>query len=265
MSPRRVALTVAIALAAAAGGFGATAARASSGHKICVALVVDGRTLGSDVSTSCAKVDKGATGVEVLQSAGHHVTFRNDGLLCTIDGLPRTGCADIDDTHYWAYFHRAPGKTRWTYSTEGASTYQPVNDSTDGWVFDNGSAKTPDNIPYSQICKPAATKPTPTPTPSATHHPRSHSSSAAATPTPMPSHSATASRSHSSRRHHRKPAGTLSATHVSTPSASPSSAALTGGAPSASNHHGLLDLLVGLAVVAGLGGLAVARFRRSAR
>jgi hypothetical protein len=266
MSPRRVALALVVAFAATTSGVGATAARASDSHKICVALVLDGRALGSDVSTSCAKVRKGATGVDVLQAAGHRVTFRNDGLLCTIDGLPKTGCADIDDTHYWAYFHRAPGKTRWTYSTEGSSTYQPVNDSTEGWVYDNGSARTPENIPYSQICTSEPPKTTPTPAPAPTHHQRPQSSSTpSAATSAKPSHSATATPSHSSRHHHRKPAGTLSATHLPTPSDSPSSAALTGGAPSDSNHHGLLDLLVGLAVVAGLGGLAAVRFRRSAR
>jgi hypothetical protein len=267
MRPRRLALMLVVALAAATSSFGATAARASGSHKICVPLVVDGRALGSDVSTTCAKVGNGSTGVDVLQAAGHRVTFRNDGLLCTIDGLPKTGCADVDDTHYWAYFHRAPDKTGWSYSTEGPSTYQPVNDATEGWVYDNGSARTPQNIPYSQICKPAATKPTPTPTPSATHHARAHPSNApAATPTSKPSRSATATPPHSPRRHHhRKQAGALSATRAPTPSDSPTSAALTGGAPSDSNRHGLLDLLVGLAVVAGLGGLAAVRFRRSAR
>ena len=54
---------------------------------------------------------KGATGVDVLEAGGHTVGFRHDGLVCTIDGLPKTGCAAVDDTHYWAYFHRAPGAT----------------------------------------------------------------------------------------------------------------------------------------------------------
>src|SRR5581483_730534 len=160
MRPRRVALLLVTVLATATGGLGVTAARAASASsdttspKICVALVVDGRSLGSDVSTACAKVSKGSTGVDVLQAAGHRVTFRNDGLLCTIDGLPKSGCSDVDDSHYWAYFHRAPGSHSWVYSNEGPSTYQPANDSTDGWVYDNGKALKPDNVPYSKICKP---------------------------------------------------------------------------------------------------------------
>jgi hypothetical protein len=40
---------------------------------------------------------------------------------------------------------------------------------------------------------------------------------------------------------------------------------LTGGAPPPSNHHGALDLVIGILVVAALGGLAALRFRRSAQ
>src|SRR4051812_32541709 len=145
MRPRRIALLLVTALAAATGSLGATSARATgstaaSGHTICVALVVDGRSLGSNVSTSCAKVSKGSTGVDVLRAAGHRLTFRNDGLVCAIDGLPKGGCSGVDENHYWAYFHRAPGSTTWSYSSEGPSTYQPANASTDGWVYDDGNA-----------------------------------------------------------------------------------------------------------------------------
>ena len=272
MSPRRLALVLAVAVAAAASTVGATTARASS--TICVALVVDAHTLGGGVSTSCATVSKGATGVDVLQAAGHRIGYRSDGLICTLDGLPKNGCAGVDDSHYWAYFHRAPGKTTWTYSTEGASTYQPANTSTEGWVWDDGRSLTPKNVPYAQICK---TKPTPTPTPS-------HRQASGPKPTAQPHHTAnppatstptaTATRSTSSTaalpRHHRHGRrgdnqSTLTATFSPTPLSSPSStaAALVGGADPPTHHHGLLDLLIGLAVVALLGGLAALRFRRS--
>jgi hypothetical protein len=228
---------------------------------ICVALIVDGRSIGSDVSTSCAKVTKGSTGVEVLEAGGHRVGFRNDGLLCTIDGLPKSGCASVNDTHYWAYFHRAPGASKWVYSSEGSSTYEPVNDSTEGWVYDNGKALTPENVPYAQICKTEASpKPSTTPTP----HPTAiAASTAAATPTPHPSTSPFA-RHHSKPAHHSaRPTG---ATAVATsPSPSTTSAALAGAVPPPSNHHGWLGLLIGLAVVLLLGVAAAVRFRRSAR
>ena len=145
----------------------ATARTPHSTHQICVALVVDARALGAGVSTTCAKVPAGSTGIDVLQAGGHQIGYRRDGLICTIDALPKNGCAAVDDSHYWAYFHRAPRSTAWTYSTEGAATYQPANASTDGWVYDNGTSLTPDNIPYRKICPPAATRPSATASPTA--------------------------------------------------------------------------------------------------
>jgi hypothetical protein len=286
MGPRRAALLLVTVLATATGGLGATAARATStsstaaSQKICVALVVDGRSLGSNVSTSCAKIAKGSTGVDVLQTAGHRLTFRNDGLLCTIDGLPKTGCSDVDDSHYWAYFHRAPGSSNWVYSSEGPSTYKPANDATDGWVYDDGTSRKPDNVPYSKICKP---DPEPTPSPTATHHrsprpkqsPSPHQPSTGnhnSAPSTSPSHST--SRSHrphhrarhhksKSHHHHNRYAGSTRSVAVG-PASSPSSAALVGGSPpGSSSNHDWLAIVIGLVVIAALGGLAALRFRRS--
>jgi cell division septation protein DedD len=241
----------------------AAAAPAKTAAKICVALVVDGRSLGSDVTTSCAKVSKGATGVDVLEAGGHTVGFRSDGLLCTIDGLPKGGCKTVTDTHYWAYFHRAPGSTKWVYSTEGASSYEPANDSTEGWVYDNGTAVTPENVPYAQICKPKAS---PSPTPRSSGTPTSHQTAAAPTKTPSPP--TTTPTAHpsptASHRHRSSRSPKTSATQVAT-SPSPSSGALVGAVAPASNHHSWLGLLIGLVVVAALGVAAAIRFRRSAR
>jgi hypothetical protein len=263
------ALATAQASATVALGSAATAAphaaRADAATTICVALVVDGRALGSDVSTSCATVAKGATGVDVLQAGGHTVGFRSDGLLCTIDGLPKGGCESVNDTHYWAYFHRAPGSTKWVYSTEGASSYEPANDSTEGWVYDNGTALTPQNVPYAQICKPKAT-PSPTPHPSDT--PTSHRTAAAPTQTSSPP---TTKPTPTASRHRRSPQPRKTASSAAQvavkASASPAttSGALAGAVAPASNHHGWLDLLIGLAVVVALGAAAAVRFRRSER
>jgi hypothetical protein len=268
--------------AAAAGASGAAAAVTSSHPTICVALVVDARSIGSDVSTSCAKVPKGASGLAVLQAGGHRVSFRGDGLLCTIDGLPKTGCAGIDDSHYWAYFHRAPGSTKWAYSSEGPASYQPVNDSTEGWVYDNGKALTPENVPYRRICTTAAT-----PTASASSSPSVKPSSAV--PTALPTHTsrpassphatvastpATHSHSPSASGRHRshQPAVAAVATSPagtdlpsSGPSPLPSSVQLTGGTDTSSHGSGRLGLLLGALVVAALGVAAYLRSRRSPR
>lgn len=285
MRPRRVALLLVACLMAATSSLGATATRAVSATtasaKICVALVVDAHSIRSNVSTSCAKVSKGATGVDVLRAAGHSLRFRNDSLICAIDGLPRSGCSAVDDTHYWAYFHRAAGKTSWTYSTDNESTYQPAIDSTEGWVYDDGTKLTPKNVPYTKICKP---DPKPTPSPTATHH-RSHRPS----PTPTPHHSTAAhhssapttstspsssprphptrsagSRHRQKSHHHNLILNTSQSVKTRTARPSPTSAALVGGSPpSSSSHHGILELVIGLVVVAALGGFAALRFRRS--
>ncbi len=261
-SRRGLALGIAVvALATVTPSAAATAAAGRDKPTICVALVVDGRSLGSDVSTACATVPRDATGIDVLEAAGHRVGFRSDGLLCTIDGLPKTGCADIDDSHYWAYFHRAPGRTKWVYSSEGPSTYQPVNDSTEGWVFDNGSTRTPENVPYATIC--AATKTTPGPHPTTTTTPSRPSSAGSAASTPRATRS-------SASHHHSKPRPDPPATArpatavVPSPSAS-SSAPLAGAVVPAPHHRAWLGLVIGLILVLGLGGLAALRFRRSER
>jgi hypothetical protein len=270
MSARRGVALVMMVVALATVSTSAAAATATTGSAkptICVALVVDGRALGSDVSTSCATVPKGATGIDVLQAGGHTVGFRSDGLLCTIDGLPKSGCRGVDDTHYWAYFHRAPGKTSWAYSAEGASSYQPVNDATEGWVYDDGKALTPENVPYAQICK-TEPKPSPTPSHSLNPPPSQAPTSAPATKPAAPRPTATAT---SVKRHHHRASGlrvSSPSTTISlapTPTVSSTSAALVGAVKPASNRHGWLDLLIGLIIVAALGVSAIARFRRSAR
>jgi hypothetical protein len=240
----------------------------AASNTICVALVVDAHSIGGPVSTDCATVKKGSTGIDVLEAAGHTVTFRSDGLLCTIDGLPRTGCSAVDDTHYWAYYHRAPGSTTWSYSNEGAGTYQPVNDSTDGWVYDNGTKLTPRNVPYAAICKPTAT---PSPTARAT---RAHRSTLPVTPKrrstspPAPTSSDAAGSSH--RAHHRptspranNPTPTRSATPLRAEGRGRSTTPLATGPDSSSGGHGtLVGVIVAAVIVAGLAGAAAANTRR---
>jgi hypothetical protein len=278
---RRVALLLSVAALAATGGVGATAAAQASAATICVALVVDGTALGSNVSTGCATVPKGATGVDVLQSAGHTVGYRNDGLICTIDGLPKMGCAAVDDSHFWAYFHRAPGATSWTYSTEGAGTYQPVNGATEGWVYRDGTEATPANIPHKKICTTTTTT-TPSPTPSPSRHPTQpthqpsrnvsaaptrsrHSAPAASTSPPAPTRSV---HSHPGRRPRPQPKNASAPPSTTSPSigpigsVSPSSAALVGGSTSSTGGTGPTALLIGVAAVVVLGGAAAYRFRR---
>jgi hypothetical protein len=68
--------------------------------------------------------------------------------------------------HYWAYFHREPHSSSWSYSNEGATTYKPENGATEGWVWRDGNMAKPENVPDSTIC-PQSTSPSPRP--AATH------------------------------------------------------------------------------------------------
>lgn len=242
----------------------------------CVALVVDFHAFGGKVSTSCVTVDSNATGSNVLESGGHQVTYdpRYPGnFVCKIDGLPKDGCRSVDNTHYWAYYHRAPGSTKWELSTEGAGTYDPANASTEGWVYDNGqtNAPQPTNVPYGSICTATAS-----PTPTGSASPSSTSSTASTAPT-SPTHSATVQPTPTPS----PSASTASAT--SSPTAAPVLRGVTNSAPAlvfpttppstpaaaltvAHSHGGSgppIALIVGLSAAAALAVAAATRLRRS--
>lgn len=150
---RAGAVLAAAGLAAALVAGPALPARAAD----CVALVVD--PAPGAARAGCVTWSAGLTGVQVLQRAGHFLQFRSsDGLLCRIDGVPGTCTADA--THYWSYWHRAPGGSGWAYSNEGAGTYQPARNSTEGWAYLDGGSRQPANLAFSTICPQAAPPPT---------------------------------------------------------------------------------------------------------
>jgi hypothetical protein len=112
----------------------AAACTSSSG----VTVVVDYGSLGG-TSVGCATGP--GNGIEVLQAAGHSVEYvpRQQGLVCTIDG--RTDpCNGAPTTAYWSYWHAKPGGT-WSYSTQGAATYDAKSGTVEGWAF--GAGKPP--------------------------------------------------------------------------------------------------------------------------
>jgi hypothetical protein len=167
------ALAVALlAVGSAAASIAAPLSTASAAPRpICVGLVVDGTSAGGSMTSGCVRVPPGDSGLDVLEASGHEVTTRNGGaFVCSIDGVPANGCSDIDADHYWAYWHRAAGASAWTYSDEGAASYDPPAGSSDGWVYDNGSSRRPTGI--GRLCP----QPAPTPSPSA---PSKRSASAA--------------------------------------------------------------------------------------
>jgi hypothetical protein len=252
------ALVAAVGLAPAVATGATSATAASRASTICVPLVVDARSIGVPVDTECTTVKKGATGIDVLEAGGHPVTFRRDGLLCTIDGLPKSGCADVDNTHYWVYYHREAHSSSWDYSNEGASTYQPDNNETEGWVYDDGAGVTPkpDNIPRAVICAAKVTPsptPTPTPTRSRTHTGMGAPPTTSATPSPTRHRSARAT-----------PSETKSATTATAiPTPSPTAVARGDSGDHATGGHGnATGTIIAAAVIAVLIGAAAMTVRR---
>jgi len=254
----------------AVAGFVPATASPTTTSTICVGLIIDSQSIGGSVSDRCINVRPGTTGVGVLEAAGHRVTFRHDGILCTIDEVPSSGCNDIDTTHYWSYFHRAPDATTWSYSNENMSTYEPANRSTEGWVYDNGAALKPKNVPAGQMCagllKPS---PSPTPQPTKTHRAVTHLHS----PTPQPaSTSPTAAPTKPHRRHHPPSnATTTPPDTTATPSSetSPSATAFASDTVSSSRDGAsggsAAGAIVAAAVIAVIAGATVTAARRRRR
>jgi len=253
---------VLVAVAAAA----CPLAPAAATKTICVGLVVDARPLGGPLASDCTTVPDGSTGYDVLRKAGHTVGFRQDGLICSIDNRPADGCGGVDAAHYWAYFHREPGASTWTYSNEGATTYEPENNETEGWVWRDADMAKPPNIPYRTICPQtssaspsASAHRTSKPSPSAS----SHSDAASVSPrTTTPVATPNAARTH----HRQRPSATTSPAPATSLTPTPSESARIASSTTTGDEGGSSGppyaLLAGAVAVLALGGIAAFRWRR---
>lgn len=172
---RRLIAVVGLAtLAAGAAGLVTPGPAAAGSAHICVGLVIDATSIGGSTDTECASVPPGSSGIDVLESTGHTVTTDYDGrFVCSIDGVPSSGCSGVDADHYWSYWHRAAGDTRWAYSSDGAASYQPAAGSTDGWVYDNGHTRRPPDV--GRLCPEPTGSTTASPSPSPSRAGRSNS------------------------------------------------------------------------------------------
>ena len=119
----------------------ASAAACSPGTGVTV--VVDYGPLGGGVVVGCRLGDP-PTGLNALQGAGFAVTGTTRwglAFVCRINGKPTAAqdpCVNTPPvTAYWSYWHASPGGT-WTYSTSGASTYNPAQGTVEGWRFGSG-------------------------------------------------------------------------------------------------------------------------------
>jgi hypothetical protein len=110
-----------------------------------VTVIVDFTAFGGGVTTACALGDP-TSGLTALQGAGFTVTgTKRWGLafICRLNGLPTAATEACVNTPpasaYWSYWHGTPGGT-WSYSTSGASGYNPAPGTVEGWAFGSGSA-----------------------------------------------------------------------------------------------------------------------------
>lgn len=112
-----------------------------------VTVVVDFTAFGGAVDRRCALGDP-ATGLQALQDAGFAVTGTTRwglAFICRLDGLPAPAAEACVNTPpasaYWSYWHGTPGSA-WTYSTSGATSYNPAPGSVEGWAFGSGGQPT---------------------------------------------------------------------------------------------------------------------------
>ena len=136
----------------------------------CVGLVLDSGA--GQVASACQPFSARLTGQQLLVDTGHKLTFDKNGFICQIDGVPDT-CTS-DNTHYWAYFHRAPGAadSAWEYSQKGAADYTVHPGETEGWAYQDNAQRQPEAVPYQTLRQAAATT-----SPAATDQPVSTGSS----------------------------------------------------------------------------------------
>lgn len=169
-----------LACAGLVAGAGPAAAAACSGTSG-VTVVID---TGSSVSTRCAGGDP-ASALSALSSVATVTQVQTQpGFVCRIDGYPASDCVRTPPASaYWAFFH-APRGGAWTYSSQGAASYDPPAGSVIGFRF--GSGQQPRTAPPapSPTAAPAPATTAPEPT---TETPRATSASGPTTSAPRTS------------------------------------------------------------------------------
>jgi hypothetical protein len=220
--------------------FVAAADAAGSAGKVSVAFVLDFDGPSADQVVGCVTVPASDTRYDALaafvQKEGlTQPVYAPSGLLCSINGIPSSGCGQIVGRGYiyWAYF--TGGARGWTYASTGASGTVGTDD-VEGWRFENpGSGNPADPGPrtaptYDSIC--SVTPPTTVPTggsggssgggggqgsaPATTNPPTQHG-------TTVPTSGGSSSKAHSPTTSSTAPSTTTSSTAPSTTTSTPSS------------------------------------------
>lgn len=76
----------------ARGAYSALCTNSPKAAGVQVALILD---FGSSVQKSCLTVPSGSSGSTVLTKAGANAHYNSSGLLCSIEGYPRSGCGQV--------------------------------------------------------------------------------------------------------------------------------------------------------------------------
>ena len=152
-------------LAAPAGAApAALCSQSRSDGKPRVAVVIDH---GSSIDARCIEIDGNMNGAQFLALRAQILnvpqpTYNASGLLCSIDGYPRTGCGEKTGSTYayWSYWDGRSG--RWVFARIGPASRRMTDGAMEGWRFQQeGSLESSGNPPRyapdrNGICPPPA-------------------------------------------------------------------------------------------------------------
>ena len=140
---------------------------AGAATEVGVAFVVDFGG-ANKVETACVRVPRADNEYQALaaftqQENEQAPTYNNSGLLCSIGGIPNSGCGQSDGKGfiYWSYWHGDTGT--WEYSDTGASgTVHSCNAGgedcdVEGWRFEDPGDGNPNDPPPGAAADYAAT------------------------------------------------------------------------------------------------------------
>lgn len=175
LRPAWAALLVAgVSMALAGGGsavlraWSSAAGAAASEAQVTVAFVLDFGNPAHEL-VGCVRVPKHDDGYEALgafvaQAQLTAPTYAPSGLLCSIGGIPTSGCGvESGGTYaYWSYWQGTSGS--WVYASTGAFAQVSAHGDVEGWRFQpEGSGRPTDPAPVVDP-KVAVTCPSTTPT-----------------------------------------------------------------------------------------------------
>jgi hypothetical protein len=119
-------------------------------------VVVDFAPWGGNIDRGCAA--KLSTGYNAMISAGFMPAGdESDGpaFICRIDDEPppsEEACVDTPPASAsWSYWHADAGQNVWTYSSQGAMSYEPPPGSVDAWTFGASNPNVKPPFPPSSV------------------------------------------------------------------------------------------------------------------